>query len=242
MSKTLLKKMMPALVLGIALLALGACASPSAQSQDEPFAPAASTIDKSGLYGAGESIEVGGIISGGRAQSNGNELSIGYPAITKSTSLPDGVSVSSFLGGTFDESSSNSMKEEIGAAPDSKGVLPAGFSYVLVREAITNTTGEAVSYDVSHGRFVVVDESGGISYVGTSDPLWSSAWDGKNLKQYWFVGIDAGATLEIKLLYVLPDDAIVSGGLAYLVDSGNATGKDGFVGLKAFDVAGQIQG
>lgn len=242
MSKIRFKRAAIVVAVGIALLCLGACAAPISPTQGGSFDSAAPTIDKSGLYGPGESIEVGGIVSNGGGQPNGNELSIGYPSITKSTALPNGVGVSDFMGGSFDESSANAMKEQIGFAPDSKGNLPEGNSYVVVKETIENTTGEKVSYDVSKSQFVLVDKSGGISYVGTNDPLWHDAWDGSSPKQYWIVSIDAGATLDIEILYALPDDAIDADDLVYLVDPGNANGKEGFIGLKAFDVAGQIKG
>lgn len=242
MPKTLFKRIAIMVAFGIALFSLGACASPSNQEQVEPFTPAVSTLDKSGLYSPGESIEVGGIVSDSKEQSDGAEISLGYPSITRSASLPDGVSVSDFRGGSFDESSFNAMKDQAGFAPDSEGNLPEGNSYVVVKETIENTTGEKMSYDVSKGRFVLLSESGEMSDAGTYSPLWHDAWDGSNPKQYWIVSIDAGATLDIELLYALPDDAIDADELAYLVDPGSANGEEGFVGLKAFDVAGQIQG
>ncbi|WP_281656110.1 hypothetical protein [Eggerthella sinensis] len=242
MPKTRFKKAAIVVAVSVALLCLGGCAVPASSNESGSFDSATPTLDKSRLYGPGESIEVGGIVSGGGGPSSANELSIGYPSIIKSTSLPDGVNVSDFKGGSFDESSANSMKEQLGFAPDSQGALPPGNSYVLVQEAVTNTTGEPVSYDVSRAQFALVNQSGGLSYVGTNEPLWHDAWDGGNLKQYWIVSVDAGATLEVKLLYALPDDAIDADGLVYLVDPGNANGEEGFVGLKAFDVAGQIQG
>ena len=240
MPNTFLRRAAVSLILGTTLLALGACASPIAHNPDEPFVPKASVLDASGLYGPGESIEVGGIVSEGRGQSNGGELTVGYPSITVSTALPEGVSVADFRGGAFDESSSRAMEEQLGIAPDSQGALPAGYSYVLVEEAVSNSTGDEVSYDVSRGRFVLVGESSEVSDVGTSDPLWHDAWDGGNPKQYWIVRIGAGETLRMRLLYAIPNEAIDAEGLAYLVDPGVANGEEGFVGLKAFDVAGQV--
>ncbi|WP_302393255.1 hypothetical protein [Eggerthella sinensis] len=241
MPKTLFKYDVIAFALGIALIALGACTAPPGQEQKEPFEPAASIVDKAGMYGVGESVEVAGILSTGKDRPEGNALSVGYPSITKSTSLPDGVSVTDFRGGAFDDSSASAMKDQLGFAPDSDGKLPEGCSYVLVEETIKNNTDEVVSLDVSRARFVMVDESGGISDAGTHDPLWHDAWDGNNLKQYWTVPIEAGSSLDVRILYALPDDAIDSEGLAYLVDPGNANGEEGFVGLKAFDIAGQVQ-
>ncbi|MEG2478496.1 hypothetical protein [Gordonibacter sp.] len=236
------KRIAIVVALGIALFSLGACASPSSQGQKEPFTPAMPTLDKSGLYGSGESIAVGGIVLNGKEQSTGVEISLGFPSITGSASLPDKVSVSDFRGGSFDESSSHALKDQIGFAPDLEGKLPEGNSYVVVRQTIENTTAETVSYDVSKGRFVLVNDSGEISDVGTYGPLWRSAWDASNPKQYWIIALDAGATLAIELLYALPNDAINADGLAYLVEPGNANGEEGFVGLKAFDVAGQVKG
>ncbi|WP_165171356.1 hypothetical protein [Adlercreutzia sp. ZJ242] len=241
MPRTFLRKAVIALVLGIASLALGACASPSSQDSEEPFAPKASTLDSAGLYGPGETIEAGGIIAGGKDQPKGEEVSVGYPSIMRMTSPPEGVSVSDFKGGAFDESSSEAMEEQLGFAPGPEGSLPSGYSYVVVELAVSNTGSATVSYDVSQGRFIEVDEAGTVSNVGTNDPLWHDAWEGGNLKLYWIVDIEAGATIEIKLLYVLPDDAIDDERLAYLVDPGGANGEEGFVGLKAFDVAGQIR-
>lgn len=240
-SKTCFKLLSLVLALGISLPLLGACVSFSSQDQKEPFESAASVIDMSKLYGAGESINIEGISEGEKGRPEGSGLSVGYPLITKSTSLPDGVSVTDFRGGAFDDSSASAMMDQLGFAPDSDGKLPEGCSYVLVEESIKNNTDEVVSLDVSRARFVMVDESGGISDAGTHDPLWHDAWDGDNLKQYWTVPIEAGSSLDVRILYALPDDAIDSEGLAYLVDPGNANGEEGFVGLKAVDVAGQVQ-
>lgn len=242
MSKTLFKRFALVAALGFALVSFGACASSSSQDEGEPFSAASPTLDKASLYDPGESIEVGGIVSDGEGQSNGNELSIGCTSLTMSASLPEEVGVSDFKGGTFDKASSDAMKEQVGFAPDSEGRLPEGNSYVAVRETVTNATSETVSYDVSKGRFVLVNEQGEMTDVGTHGPLWHDAWDGSNVKKYWIVSVDAGTTLDIELLYALPDDAIGAEGLAYLVDPGNANGEEGFVGLKAFDVAGRIQG
>lgn len=240
-SKLLFEKMTIVIGLAMALLLLDACALPFDQGPKESFGPAVFSLDDAGLYGLGESIEVGGIVTEGRVQSNGVEISLGYPSITRSTSLPAGVTVSDFRGGSFDESSFDAMKEQVGFAPDSEGKLPAGCSYVVVRETIENTTDGAVSYDVSKGRFILADETGGVSDVDADNPLWRNEWDGSDPKKYWIVSIDAGTTFDIELLYALSDDVIDADGLAYLVDLGNANGKEGFVGLKAFDVAGLVQ-
>lgn len=222
---------------------LCSCAAPAVQEPDErgSFDFAEPVLDGAGSYGAGESIEVGGILAEGAARSEGDEVSIGYPSITKYRTLPDGISPDDFRGGTFDVSSAAAMEEIVGAAPDVNGALPEGFSYLMVEETMTNITDEALSYDVSTGQFATICESGSISYVGSVDPLWYDAWNGDNMKQYWLVPLEAGQELTIRLLYVLSDDAISSAGLSYVVDAGNAGGGEGFAGIKAFDVAGRVE-
>ena len=242
MAKTFFKRYALILVIGVVLFVLVACAPLPDQSAEDSFTPTASMLDASGLYGVGEDIEVGGIISDGKNQSGGKELSIGYPVVTKFASLPDGVRLADFRGGTFDEASANVMKDQLGVMPDSEGNFSGSCWYVFGEETVTNRTDDAISFDVSQGQFALRDESGGLSYVGTDRPLWHDAWDGGNLKQYWIVSIEAGATLELKLLYALPNDVIDDEGLVYLVNRGSASGEEGFIGIKAFDVAGQIQG
>lgn len=241
MSKILFNKISLALALSIVSYTLSACSSAADQDAKDPFSFAASMLNSSDLYGPEESITVKGILPN-HAQGSGDEISISYPSLFKQALPPDGVTVSEFRGGYFDESSALSMKESLGCAPNTDSTLPEGFSYVLVEETLTNNTDTPISYDVSQGIFIAVGESNAISFVGTNDPLWHSAWNGSDPKQYWIVNLDPKDTLDVQLLYVLPDDAIASNKLAYLVDPGNANGEEGFVGLKAFDVADHIQG
>ncbi|WP_143412179.1 hypothetical protein [Arabiibacter massiliensis] len=231
-----------AAALGIALLVLGACAPSPGQEQAEPFAPAETTLDKSGLYALGESVSVGGLADEGQATASDEALFVQLASIMKLDTLPEGVESSDFRGGSFDASSAAAMKERLGFAPDAEGGLPEGYSYVLVEESVTNATDGTVTYDVSQGRFALRGDAGELENVGTDDPLWRSEWSGSNLKQYWQVSLEARESASVQLLYALPDDAIDAAGLAYLVDPGNANGEEGFTGLKAFDVAGQIQG
>lgn len=222
-------------------LVLGAC-SAAGQDDKQPFSPDVSVLDASSIYEPGESMSIDGIVDDGSAQSSGKELFVAFPSLARSASLPDGVALTDFRGGAFDDASANAMEDMAGFAPNEDGTLPAGYSYVSVTLAVTNTADVPVSFDASKLSFKLINAEGSPENVGPVEPLWHDAWDGADPKRYWIVPIDAGQTLDITLLYALPDAAIDADNLVYLVDRGNASGQDGFVGMKAFDVAGQIEG
>lgn len=235
-----------AALLACVMLVSCATAGPSAlprQGDGDSMEIGPPTINKSAMYQKGEGIRVGAMVENRVGDDpGGEEVERFYPQITCDSQLPDGISISDFFPGYVEESSRKAMQERLGFSYDEEGNLPVGYSYVVVTSKVKNLTDQDVKFDSGWGSFAILDDDEGhYTPVGTNEPLWRDGWDGANAKQYFMIPLAPHEEMEVSTLYAVADADLDDPNLIFIADNGYGSGAEGIVGIKAFDVASQLQ-
>lgn len=108
---------------------------------------------------------------------------------------------------------------------EADGTLSDGFTYLLVTKTVTNTSDTTANVAVASGEaFGTLTATGDGAYATARVPedtsiVWRSGHDGPSWDtHYYFQDLEAGQTVEVQVLYVVPDSIADSPDLALICD------------------------